>query len=89
MTELDLSQVQEVEAQPAFPFPIPPVETLIKQAAINVVKGHDQNNNEMVMMQFITPVMVYTVQLDKTACKALSEEIRPSGIVTATVLPRG
>lgn len=82
MPELDLNQVEEVPVN-TLPFPIPPVETLIKQAAINVMKGRDQNNNEAVMLQFITPGMVYSIQLDTSAAKAMSDELRPSGIEIA------
>lgn len=92
MSELDLNQVEEVDVPVnSLPFPIPPVETLIKQAAINVMKGTDQNGNQAVMLQFITPVMIYSIQLDNNAARALSEEVRPSGIVVANArdIPKG
>lgn len=93
MSELDLSQVEEVpvEQVTGLPFPIPPVDTVIKQAAINVQKGTDMAGNPAVLLQFITPVMMYSVQLTGESAKALSDEIRPSSIVRATPydLPKG
>ena len=83
MSELDLSQVEEVPVN-ALPFHIPPVETMIRQAAINVMKGKGENGNNITVMQFITPVMIYSVQLDDNAATSLSDEIRPSGLVRAT-----
>lgn len=96
MSDLDLSQVEEVEVPLAppnggLPFPIPDVDTVIKQAAINVMKGTDNNGNPAVLLQFITRSMMYSIQLSGEAATALSDELRPSGLVRATAadLPKG
>lgn len=85
MPELDLSQVEEVpvEQEIGLPFPMPPVETIIRQAAINVMKGHNEHGQPLTVLQFITPFMIYGIQLDENAARILSDEIRPSGLVVA------
>ncbi len=67
---------------------IPPIEEVCRAAAINVRKM-DTSQGQLTFLQFITPFKMYTFQLDHAGAEALSDAVRPSKIIPATVLPTG
>lgn len=88
MTELaELAQGME-EAPIGMPFPQPPVEIVVHQAAIDVKKVSLPNGQTMTLAQFMTPAFTITVKLDDDAAKAVSDALRPSPIHIARQLPQ-
>ena len=83
---MDLENIEEVPAQTAMP--LPPVEEIIRTAAIAINRFQGDNGVTFTKLQFITPVKVYTFQFDDEGATALSDGIRPSGLVRATTLPK-
>lgn len=86
MSELE-KMLEGMEEAPLseFPFPIPPIEEVISQAALNVKKVRLEDGSTMTMLHFITPFKIYTFRMNDEACAGLSDAIRPSGILRANV----
>lgn len=81
MSDLDLSQIEEVPHTPVPAQFEPPIEEVIKTAGINVRKVND----EITLLAFITPFKQMTFVLDHEACKFVAEQLNPSKIIPATL----
>lgn len=79
----DPNNVEEVDVPERMP--LPPVEELVRQAAVNINR-FDTPNGPVTILQFITPFKIYSFQLDNKACEGISDALRPSKIVPATLL---
>jgi hypothetical protein len=70
------------------PFPPSPLELTIHNAIIGVQHARLQDGNEIVVAQFYTPQMTITIQFDKQAAEQFSNDIKPSPITIAQVIPK-
>ncbi len=90
MTELKgIGEVEEIQVQEHQQVPLPAIQEVIKESIITLEKNPTPQGT-MTLLSFVTPVKQYTFVLSDEACELISENIRPSRIVPATLmdLPR-
>lgn len=71
--------------------PLPAVEEIVREAALSVQKIPTQEGGLVTLLRFITPFKLYTFQLDERGAELLSNAVRPSKVIPATLadLPPG
>lgn len=77
-------EVREV----GLPFPPAPMELVVHNAVIGVQHVPMQDGSTMTLAQFFTPAFTITVKLDQKAAEQVADDLRPSPIQIARIVPR-
>ena len=83
-----MAEPLQIENVTDLPFPRSPIEIVVHNFAASVQHVDLPGGDRMTLLQLFTPQMTVTVKMDAALAELISDELRPSPIVRATMMPR-
>ena len=76
------------EVPVGLPFPHPPVEEMIHNSVLAVEHIDIPSGEKLTLLKMYTPAKVYTLKLNSEVAEAVANDLRPSPVQIARVVPK-